>query len=77
MKFETYKAKDGEFRWRLREDGGKIVSLKPGKIKGLPASASKKKASEKIVSLSLKRDAGNGQIAASSVTRSKPKSAKA
>jgi len=78
MKFETYKSQDGEFRWRLREEGGRIVELKPGKIKGLPASPSKKKASEKVVSLSLKRDARNGRIATTSPARhTKPKSAKA
>jgi hypothetical protein len=78
MKFETYRGKDGEFRWRIREEGGRIVTVKPGKIKGLGTSASKKKASERVVSLSLTQDGSNGRIRSSNPrSRQKLKSAKA
>jgi hypothetical protein len=40
MTFEVFKSKDGTFRWHLREANGRIVELRPGKIK-LPPTTSK------------------------------------
>lgn len=62
MKFESYKTEKGNFRWRLREESGKLISVKPGKIMGVTSSPSKKKASERVVDLSLERLAGSGRI---------------
>jgi hypothetical protein len=55
MKFESYKADSGGFRWRLREESGQVVSVRSGKIMGVASSPSKKKASERVLERSLER----------------------
>jgi len=54
MKFETYEAAPGQYRWRLRNEAGEIISLRPGKIMGL-GSAADMKAAELAVNMSLAR----------------------
>ncbi len=60
MKFETYEAAPGSFRWRLRDDRGHIVSVKPGKVMGLGAAADTK-AAVKAVNHSLARLSGKAK----------------
>lgn len=60
MKFETYETAPGNYRWRLRDEKGEIVSVRPGKIMGLKASSKQKAVSERVVNEALKRLADNG-----------------
>lgn len=55
MKFETYRTDTGRYRWRVRDDEGKIVPIKPGRIMGLKGSPEAEKRSREAVQLILKR----------------------
>ena len=61
MKFESFKTESGGFRWRLREEGGQVVSVKSGKIMGLDSSPSTKKVSERTLTRILERLADGGR----------------
>lgn len=39
MKFEAFKAKDGQFRWQLRNRDGSVVPLRAGRVMLPPTSA--------------------------------------
>ena len=60
MKFESYEAEKGSYRWRLLKADGGIFEMKPGKIMGLKGSSRQKKVSERVVNEALKRLADKG-----------------
>jgi len=57
MKFESYEAAPGDFRWRVRDEQGAVARIRPGRIMGLGRAADLKPY-EQAVNTVLARLAG-------------------
>lgn len=65
MKFEAFKTKDGKFRWHVRDANGRIVSVRPGKVKLPPASREERRrvrsATDKILRRIVDQEANRAE----------------
>lgn len=55
MTFEVFRTAKGEYRWRLRDEKGEVVSVKPGKIMLPKQSPAQKRVYKRAVQIALKQ----------------------